>query len=191
MKGPVNSPFEVEAKLTLHQLRILVTLAPFYTESRVREVLLPLTENRAPISLRALDWLVTNYSKKHNVLCLTRAGEPFNVHQGYKIALEMHKRRNFDPFRRRPAHVRVQLGDKVVHSTVGQLQFMHWAFCNGVLAYAYRHVHDIESDMNATTRAVRALKSRIPPGAPRQRAELSRAPRGRCMVYSSSRRVVL
>lgn len=182
--------FEGDVTLTVHQSKILRSLVDFFDEATTRDMLLPLVENRSLISLRSLDWLVTNFSKKHNVLCVTKAGLPFNVHHGYKAALVVNKRRNFDPFRRRPARVCIHLSDRVVDTTVGQLMFMHWAHCNGVLDYAHRNIALIEADMNATTRAVRALKASCASGV-RKRTELTHIPIGRCMVYPSAKQIVL
>lgn len=196
-------PFQSEVRLSLHQERILSSLIGFYTDERVDQILVPVTQSRSVTSLRALDWLVTNYSKKHHVLCRTQQGELFNIHQGYKDALELHKRRNFDPFRRRPSRVLVHrpAGQPPVPTTVGQLLFMCWAHENGVVEYTRTHASQIEADMNQTTRASRASK-RAGAGSSRgtggdngmrsgggKRKELSRGPGRLCTVYPSARNI--
>ena len=62
-----------------------------------------LLEQRAPISLRGIDWIVTNYSKKYNIICMSKleAGAMINIFNSYKRALNFYKRKHFDPFRRR------------------------------------------------------------------------------------------
>ena len=56
----------------------------------------------SPISLRALDWAVVNWSKQHNIVCTSIVpGQMVNIHHSYRSALKYWKRRLFDPFRRR------------------------------------------------------------------------------------------
>ena len=43
------------------------SLIKFYTCKSNLDILLPIIEQKSNISLRILDWLVTNYSKKYNV----------------------------------------------------------------------------------------------------------------------------
>ena len=71
---------------------ITQTLRHFYTKERIENILIPLIRQTGPISLRTLDWLVVNYSKKHNISCHTKKGELFNIHNGYKISLSVYRR---------------------------------------------------------------------------------------------------
>lgn len=179
----VIGQFESGFKLTDRQVKILSSLVGYYTDEKVTDLLLPVLQHQSPISLRALDWLVTNYSKKYNVICRTRNGGMFNIHQGYRNALVVNKRRNFDPFRRR-LRITVRSGGQELESTVGQLNFMCWAKENGVVDYLLENLEHIEEDMNATTRLARLNKTLN--RSPSKRAELTRPPAGRCVVYSSS-----
>jgi hypothetical protein len=65
------------------------------------------------VSLRLLDWLVTNYAKEHGVRYMVSSialankksigairEEPFNVHTAYRSSLKTYRKTNFDPFRR-------------------------------------------------------------------------------------------
>ena len=62
-------PFESSFKLSVRQYNILNNLQNYYTSERLQSILVPLLQQKTSTSLRALDWLVTNYSKKHNVVC--------------------------------------------------------------------------------------------------------------------------
>ncbi|BBI30562.1 hypothetical protein QKT49_gp201 [Acanthamoeba castellanii medusavirus] len=65
-----------------------------------------------PVSLRLLDWLVTNYAKEHRVYYMNTceegtaaaaaaaAADPFDVHTSYRSWLKSYRKTNFDPFRR-------------------------------------------------------------------------------------------
>lgn len=176
-------PFEYEA-LQQRQISILNRIVGFFTDQMIMETLVPLVEQQSGISLRALDWLVTNYSKKHNIVCTSKNGMIFNIYHGYKVALGHFRRRNFDPFRRRN-RIRVVLhGEVVCESTVGQCNFLYWAINNGVLAYAIENSKEIEADMNSAS-AYHKAERRVQKaqGVPHKRKELSRAPRTKCSVY--------
>lgn len=182
-KSDSLGPFEGQS-LTQRQLSILRRIMPFYTDVIISEVLIPLINQESGISLRALDWLVTNYSKKHNIVCRTKQGSLFNIYHGYKVALSHFRRRNFDPFRRRNRIV-VRIGStRSCESTVGQCNFLHWAYTNGVLSYAIENSKDIENDMNSAS-AIHKAERRLQKasGVPHKRRELSRAPRSKCSVY--------
>lgn len=173
-------PFRVDFRLTERQVNLLHELRTFYTSENVRLLLVPLVQQETSLSLRALDWLVTNYAKRHNVVCATLKGESFNIHQGYRATLGVNKRRNFDPFRRR-MRLQVDLDhDQSVESTVGQVNFLHWAHVNGVLRFLRENIAAIEAEMNETTRASRLRRRR---GVVQKRHELTKAPPSRCMIY--------
>ena len=179
-------PFQSNFQLTTRQCSILHLLKNFYTEDVIKTVLLPLLDQSSPISLRALDWLVTNYSKKFNVICTTKSGDMFNIHQGYRTALNMNRRRNFDPFRRR-LRLNVVYSDGSVESTVGQLNFLHWAYQQGVFEYLDANITDVDADMNACAQKNKKEKEQ---GKRKRRVELSRAPTSKCMVYNVETKVV-
>lgn len=178
-KRTLIGPFEVDFAMSARQMNILASLKDFYSSDTVNTLLLPVIEQSTSVSLRALDWLVTNYSKKHNVTCKSKSNHMFNIHQGYKAALHINKRRNFDPFRRR-TRLRVHYDGGFVESTIGQLNFMQWAEEHGVMKYLIENLDSIDKEMNDTTKQSRQRKKQ---GLTR-RTELTKAPTARCMVYT-------
>ena len=174
--------------LTQRQRSIMERIHEFFTDHIIQDLLVPLIQQTNGISLRALDWLVTNYSKKHNIVCRGAHLNLFNIYHGYKVALSHFRRRNFDPFRRRN-RIRVVIdGADVCETTVGQCNFLYWAYVNGVLDYATQHSKDIETDMNSASAMLRqngACKRRT---AAHRRRELSSAPRSKCSCIRSRRR---
>lgn len=118
------------------------------------------------ISLRMLDWLVTNYSKKHCVAYLIpddNEGETriFNMYLEYKSQLKSFSKSMFDPFKR---GARVTFHDshgKSFESTVGQLNFFKWALRYGVIEYALDNSKEIEKDMVESTKK-RILTTHVP-----------------------------
>lgn len=183
-------PF-VCADVSQRQRGIVRRIAAFFTPEVIYQTLIPLVSQQSGISLRALDWLVTNYAKKHNIVCTTRDGQLFNIYHGYKVALSHFRRRNFDPFRRRVRMPVCVDGTVVCESTVGQCNFLYWADANGVLDYAIEHAKSIEGDMNLASAMHKAERRAAREcGKPHRRRELSRAPSSKCSVYSVETHIV-
>jgi len=126
------------------------------------------------ISLRSLDWFVTNYAKKNNVAFETDDGRMFNVFLEYKAQLKSFSKRFFDPFCR---------GDRLeyrgLNTTVGQLNFFRWSLKNGVVDFCTEHAAEIEDDMMESVRRRRVSD----PGD--KRRELSKAAIKRCMATTT------
>ena len=82
---------------------LLKTLNEFYNKSECNHIdeLLPIVLSESIISLRGLDWFVTNYSKKNNthyVIETNGKKEAFDVHNKYKAQLKAFNKKFFDPF---------------------------------------------------------------------------------------------
>jgi hypothetical protein len=139
--------------------KILTSLMKYYSDHEklnLMQRIISAQSSSNKMSLRLVDWLVTNYSKSHNVVYYVNK-MPFNMHQSYKNMLRAYSKKLFDPFRR---HKRVYLngGDTqsntigVVETTVAQLTFFKWAIENDVLKYAYENRKLIKEDMDKNTR---------------------------------------
>jgi hypothetical protein len=106
------------------------------------------------ISLRILDWLVTSYAKRHNVVIMRRESI-VHLHTSYKNFLSSHSKKMFDAFRRRQrvhideaGFISMQVPEEpFLVTTVGQLVFFHWCFFNGVIDYAMANIREIERDL--------------------------------------------
>ena len=190
-------PFYWEATtITPKQESRLVFLSKIYTEHILRTILVPIIDKDYAVSLRVLDWLVTNYSKKQHIVFETpyintitlQKQKPVavNIHRDYKTWLRTHKRRNFDMFRR-SQRISFLLDNRVHTTTVAQLNFFYWAMSYGIIDYAIKHVKDIESDHSSTMRQIRQnkLNQTTNEKNPRRR-ELSKAPDMKCRVYDIS-----
>ena len=127
---------------------LLESLKKYYESDPQRLLSLrQVLRNESGISLRILDWLVTNYSKKHNICYVLPSGVPFNMFLAYKAQLKAYSKQLFDPFARRQ---RLEIPDGVdgaLASTCGQLNFFRWALGYGVVEYGIAHAKDIEQDM--------------------------------------------
>ena len=160
-------------------------LASYFDDNTIRSALLPMIRRTSIVSLRILDWLVTNFAKKYNVVCLTDKGELFNVHNAYKVALSVYRRQHFDPFRR-SRRIVFEIDGGRHETTIGQCHFLYWAKVNGVFAYAQQHLASIEADMNDVAARQRQKKrDRRRSGALREkRKPLSDGTAFMCHVYN-------
>lgn len=137
-------------------------LQDFYNQPGRIEEIMPILTGTSPVSLRLIDWFVTNYSKKNNISypveeALTTNGpqitRQFMVHFHYKRELKAYSKRLFDPFcRRERISFQVRGQPPIEETTVGQLNFFRWALEKGVVNYILEHAADIERDMNVSFR---------------------------------------
>ena len=177
-----KKPRDIKGKQEL----ILVSLNQFYDNEYNRLALLDILEGKNKISLRIIDWFVTNYSKKHNVEYslkrkitspkritmkkihgkMSKKEEPkssnlhhVNVYLSYKNQLNSFSKKHFDPFcRRNRIEYEFSDGTKIV-TTVGQLNFFRWAIQNNVLKYIIDNYKNIEEDMNQNTKKKKEQES--------------------------------
>ena len=109
---------------------LLDSLTRFFDVPEHREQLIDILEHRKGISLRTLEWFVTNYSKNEHVTYMTSAGRQFTVHVAYKSSLDGYSKKLFDPFCRTE---RIQFHG--ITTTVAQLNFIRWCITNGIIDY--------------------------------------------------------
>ena len=147
--------------LSIKQELIMNSIKSFFIESNV-EVILPILLGNTKISLRIIDWFVTNYSKKNNInYVLTKDKETvlFNVFINYKLQLRAYTKKQFDPFCRRNRIKFIYNEDgKYLITTVGQLNFFKWAIENTVIDYIKENLNSIDTDMNTNIKKIYKTK---------------------------------
>jgi hypothetical protein len=114
--------------------------------------LLPIITSNSNLSIRVLDWFVTNYSKKFNIIyklsnSVVDDNNYFNVYLQYKCQLKSYKKKLFDPFCRKQRIVFYHDLNKCVLTTIGQLNFFKWAIMYGILDYVEENLQKITDDM--------------------------------------------
>ena len=129
---------------------LMVALAKFYSVKNNIQHIIPIIEGKSDISLRLIDWFVTNYSKKYSTI-VTQAIENnvvhFNVYLSYRSQLKAYSKQQFDPFRRRDRIKFYYEKDKWIETTIGQLNFFRWILQNNILQYIVENLERIEKDM--------------------------------------------
>ncbi len=144
-----------------------VKLLEFYKEQSNLDILLPIINQQTRLSLRSLDWFVTNYCKKNNINYALKVGDetisyfPF---KRYKSQLKAYSKKFCDPFCRRERIIfdyrnntimdfksNIKVGHKeYIITTIGQLNFFKFAIQDSIIDYAIKNIQDIENDMNNT-----------------------------------------
>ena len=128
---------------------LLKNLLEFYNKDDNLHVMLSIINGESPISLRIVDWFVTNYAKqKFTVYELKNGSGRFKVYNDYKLKLKAYSKKRFDPFCRWD-RINIPYHDnKLIQTTIGQLNFFKWAMENEIIEYINNNYNDIEKDMN-------------------------------------------
>ena len=113
---------------------LLTNLLRFYEEPYNAKYFMDLLENPDGLSLRMLDWFVTDYAKDKQVIYQKKNGKQFFVHVGYKSGLKGFQKKFFDPFCR-TTRINVTIADKEITTTIAQLNFVKWCIQNQVIDY--------------------------------------------------------
>lgn len=125
---------------------LLNNLMKFYNKDNNIEKILPIINGDSQISLRLIDWFVTNYSKKNFIVI--KENERFNVYIDYKLKLKAYSKKRFDPFCRWDRITIPYKKDSLMETTIGQLNFFRWIMENNILDYIKSHIQEINQDMN-------------------------------------------
>ncbi len=149
------------------------------------------TSTGTVISLRIIDWFVTNYAKMYDTIYVLPNKPRFRVYNSYKLELKAYSKRRFDPFARvefqeqftrkrssnKPKMVNLVCDDGKCVTTIGQMNFFKWAIENRILDYIVENYDQIERDMNErgsnSSRSKRDGDSGGDGGVRKKREELS------------------
>lgn len=149
LKGRPNTT--VKNRIQCKQELIISSLQDFYNSPGQLDIILPILQGKSAISLRLIDWFVTNYAKKHNISYILNQRQ-FMVYFHYKRELKAYSKRLFDPFCRRERIMFQVRGHEAFVTTVGQLNFFRWALEKDIIPYISSNLEPIEKDMNVSMR---------------------------------------
>ena len=167
---------------------LLESLHKYYENKENIEKLLEVVEVNNKISLRIIDWFVTNYSKKNNIFYTifiapngkktfesenNNVYKQFNTYHSYKSQLKSYSKKKFDPFCRRKRITFKYEDGKSIETTIGQLNFFKWAIDNLIIDYILNNYESIEEDM--TTSFMQIKKHKKISNERKKRQELSKA----------------
>jgi hypothetical protein len=155
MSAPITLPIlerravTVKNRVQCKQDQVVSWLHDFYSSPGNLEKLLPILQGTSPVSLRLVDYFVTNYAKKMNT-SFPQSGRHFLIYFNYKRELNAYSKRLFDPFCRRERIMFQVRGMEPFVTTVGQLNFFRWFIEKNILEYILENREVIEKDMNST-----------------------------------------
>jgi hypothetical protein len=142
------------SKLLSKEEVLLDSLHEFYKNKNNIDKILPIVTGNSEISLRVLDYFVTNYSKHNDVKIKKKNNINYNVYQDYKNKLKSYNKRFFDPFCRinkKNSTNKIAFkyeNDKYIVTTIGQLNFFRWAIRNKIIDYVIEDHTKINQEMN-------------------------------------------
>jgi hypothetical protein len=142
-------------------------LVEFYGNKDNLDIYLSIILQKTRLSLRSIDWFVTNYCKKYNINYVINKNDqevnyfPF---KSYKLQLKAYSKKFCDPFCRRERvifdyknsiifdysdNLDIEHNDYII-TTIGQLNFFKFAIQHDIINYALENITQIENDMNTT-----------------------------------------
>ena len=153
MESPptVTVDSQTRKKIQCKQELIIASLQRFYTARDDLNEVVELLKGTSEISLRLVDWFVTNYAKVHST-AYTANGQEFVVYMNYKNQLKAYSKKLFDPFCRRERISFQVPGHEPFLTTGGKLNFFRWAIEKDILTYIKGHQTEIEREMNVSMR---------------------------------------
>lgn len=155
----LNKKIFKNIRITSQEHMLLNCIEQFYSDESNSEKLVDLVNGN--ISIRLIDFFVTNYSKKNRINYTIKDGEStsvFNVHSSYKSQLKAWNKKYFDPFSRGD-RIPFFLENDCLITTIGQLNFFKWFINNNVTEYIETSIDKIEQDMNKNKKKVKKIQT--------------------------------
>jgi len=133
---------------------LMKNLTDFYNNHENLNKMMRIINGESKISLRIVDWFVTNYAKKYYTIYELPVFKGsletmrFKVYNDYKLKLKAYSKRRFDPFCRWERISIPYDNEKLMETTIGQLNFFKWAIENNIIDFIETNYQTIENDMN-------------------------------------------
>jgi hypothetical protein len=153
LREEFNKKIEITFKIEGKSELLLKSLHSYFTEDKFKKIL-PLITGESKISLRVIDWFVTNYSKKNQIIYKIKENNDeyyINIHTHYRSQLNAYGKKYIDPFCRGKDRIMFKVSEsQCVVSNISQLNFFKWAHQYKVLEYIDKHYDIIVKDMTET-----------------------------------------
>ena len=164
----VDENYDVEEEIISREEALLNSLLRFYNKDpQYLNILSAISKQKTIISLREMDYTVTNYSNNNKVVYKLKDGSSFNMYLDYKCQLRGYSKKCFDPFCRRqrifldfetktPQFLndkdidKYKLREDGLVTTIGQLAFFKWAILKEVVDFCFTNKQKIDEEMEKT-----------------------------------------
>lgn len=144
---------------------LMKNLMDFYNNRENLKRMMCIINGESKISLRIVDWFVTNFAKKYYTVYELPINKGsiettrFKVYNDYKLKLKAYSKKRFDPFCRWERISIPYDNEKCMETTIGQLNFFKWAIENKIIDYIEANTQSIENDMNHRNSTSRLKRS--------------------------------
>lgn len=169
--------------LTAKQAHISEELEKTVDVDFYQNILLQVVRQTFPISIRLVDWFVTNYTKENAVHYVITSDDGssrvFDVHLDYCSVLRALGRNGFDPFRRGIRSIVTLPDETSIETTVAQISFWHWAHKNRVLEHLKSQIHVVEKHMSLQLEKGKERKRKN-----KRRSELTKTKKQKAVVFT-------
>jgi hypothetical protein len=143
-----NQDYQNNGGLDTKNNIIYASLMEFYGKEENMERFLKIIQGQSKVSLRIIDWFVTNYAKKNDTCIISKDGQlRLKVYNEYKAKLNSYNKRQFDPFCRWDRQKIHYKEDMYIETTLGQMNFFKWILQNDIIQYIDENYHTIYNDM--------------------------------------------
>jgi hypothetical protein len=156
--GLMSTRIYNSSQLNTQNELLMNNLMEFYKDHSNLQKMMMIINGETKISLRIVDWFVTNFAKKyytvydiHNIR--------FKVYNDYKLKLKAYSKKRFDPFCRWERISIPYDEENYIETTIGQLNFFKWAIENKIISFIENNYEDIEKDMNERNSISKRRKS--------------------------------
>lgn len=179
----VDSP----TSLNEYEKFVLKRLNKFYTIDKIERIK-PIINQESNISLRLIDWTLTNYCKKYVIVIRKRNNEIVDIYETYKAKLDSYPKNELLDVFKRGSCIRFYYSDNeddYIITSVKQLNIFKWLLEDEILDYIEKYREQINDDHRESLRRSKTnkVKNRSK-GNKTRRQELSKSAYKRCIRMS-------
>ena len=128
---------------------LLMSLKKFYNMNKEARIIIDIINGTSKISIRLINYLITNYSKKNNLIYKINNNN-FNIYSNYKSQLKSYNKKYFDPFSRGnriPFFFKFKNDEDCLITTIGQLNFFRWYLNKKLNNYILQNFEKLEKEL--------------------------------------------
>lgn len=158
----INQEVLKNIQISSQENMLIRSLEKFYMNVKNMHIILPIINGESNISMRLIDFFVTNYSKKFRVTYnINENGNNtiFNVYSSYKSQLKAYNKKYFDPFSR-GNRIPFFFPDDCIITTIGQLNFFKWFISKKIIDYVTENLEKIELSLASSKKTVKTTKKK-------------------------------
>lgn len=192
-----NKKIQTFSNLNSQYTILMNKILLFYDNKDNIEQFTSIVKGESQLSLRVIDFFVTNYAREKEVIYQLPDVKNFMVYYSYKSQLKAYSKKQFDPFCRRERIILFTENEEI-RTTVGQLNFFRWAIKNNILEYICENYENIEDEMNQFSkkskskkrlRSPKKSKGKKPNGKPKEKTLVVGKENGYDLSLSATKKV--